>query len=74
MIQRCDFSSLKVDNAHIPHLQNTFRVLYRTFTQCFFIEDEGDIVFYKNSDGKAQRMLAEGALDIEFKKPSYKLD
>lgn len=48
--------------------QNTFRALYRTFTQCCFIEDDGDIVFYKNKDGKAQRVLAEGALDNEVKK------
>ncbi|KAJ8074956.1 hypothetical protein PM082_019283 [Marasmius tenuissimus] len=37
---------------------NTFRALYRTFTQCEFIEDEGDIVFYKNKDGKAVREVA----------------
>ncbi|KAF8876349.1 delta-12 fatty acid desaturase [Infundibulicybe gibba] len=37
---------------------NTFRALYRTFTQCCFIEDDGDIVFYKNKDGKAARVLA----------------
>ncbi|KAJ7158698.1 delta-12 fatty acid desaturase [Mycena filopes] len=36
---------------------NTFRALYRTFTQCLFIEDDGDIVFYKNKDGKAARRL-----------------
>jgi omega-6 fatty acid desaturase (delta-12 desaturase) len=50
--------------------QNSFRALYRTFTQCCFIEDDGDIVFYKNKDGKAQRVLAEGALDREVKKPA----
>jgi hypothetical protein len=48
--------------------QNTFRALYRTFTQCCFIEDDGDIVFYKNKDGKVQRVLADGALDNEVKK------
>ncbi|KAJ8517143.1 hypothetical protein ONZ45_g5620 [Pleurotus djamor] len=37
---------------------NTFRALYRTFTQCCFIEDDGDIVFYKNKDGEAARVLA----------------
>ncbi|KAI0795567.1 delta-12 fatty acid desaturase [Abortiporus biennis] len=37
---------------------NTFRALYRAFTQCCFIEDDGDIVFYKNRDGKAQRVVA----------------
>ncbi|TFK32080.1 delta-12 fatty acid desaturase [Crucibulum laeve] len=42
---------------------NTFRALYRTFTECCFIEDEGDIVFYKNKDGKASRHLAHDALE-----------
>ncbi|KAK7035390.1 hypothetical protein VNI00_011921 [Paramarasmius palmivorus] len=37
---------------------NTFRALYRTFTECEFIEDKGDIVFYKNKEGKAARVLA----------------
>ncbi|KAF9021611.1 hypothetical protein BDZ89DRAFT_1042660 [Hymenopellis radicata] len=37
---------------------NSFRALYRTFTQCCFIEDEGDVVFYKNRDGVAARQLA----------------
>ncbi|KAF4576275.1 hypothetical protein EYR36_001127 [Pleurotus pulmonarius] len=37
---------------------NTFRALYRTFTQCCFIEDDGDIVFYKNKDGESVRVLA----------------
>ncbi|EGN92175.1 hypothetical protein SERLA73DRAFT_191523 [Serpula lacrymans var. lacrymans S7.3] len=36
---------------------NTFRALYRTFTECCFIEDDGDIVFYKNKDGETQRKL-----------------
>ncbi|KAF5335826.1 hypothetical protein D9611_009655 [Ephemerocybe angulata] len=36
---------------------NSFRALYRTFSQCCFIEDDGDIVFYKNKDGKAVRIL-----------------
>ncbi|EAU81573.1 fatty acid conjugase [Coprinopsis cinerea okayama7 len=38
---------------------NTFRALYRTFTQCCFIEDDGDVVFYKNRDGVAIRVLAQ---------------
>jgi hypothetical protein len=33
--------------------------LYRSFTQCLFIEDEGDIVFYKNKHGIAARRLQE---------------
>lgn len=38
---------------------NTFRALYRTFTQCCFIEDDGDVVFYKNRGGIAARVLSE---------------
>ncbi|KIY67775.1 fatty acid conjugase [Cylindrobasidium torrendii FP15055 ss-10] len=37
---------------------NTCRAMFRTFTQCCFIEDEGDIVFYKDRDGVAGRNLA----------------
>ncbi|ETW77100.1 hypothetical protein HETIRDRAFT_441690 [Heterobasidion irregulare TC 32-1] len=37
---------------------NTFRALYRSFRECCFIEDDGDIVFYKNQHGEAQRFLA----------------
>ncbi|KAF8182679.1 delta-12 fatty acid desaturase [Pholiota molesta] len=47
---------------------NTFRALYRTFTQSCFIEDDGDIVFYKNKDGKVARVLAADALDNPTKK------
>ncbi|KAF8879058.1 delta-12 fatty acid desaturase [Infundibulicybe gibba] len=42
---------------------NTFRALYRTFTQCCFIEDDGGIVFYKNKEGKAARVLASGVAE-----------
>ncbi|KAJ7091326.1 delta-12 fatty acid desaturase [Mycena belliarum] len=42
---------------------NSFRALYRTFTQCCFIEDDGDIVFYKNKDGIAARVLADDIMD-----------
>ncbi|THU99412.1 hypothetical protein K435DRAFT_751838 [Dendrothele bispora CBS 962.96] len=42
---------------------NSFRALYRSFTECMFIEDEGDIVFYKNSQGKASRVLAKSDKD-----------
>ncbi|KAJ7595178.1 delta-12 fatty acid desaturase [Mycena floridula] len=41
---------------------NTFRALYRSYTQCSFIEDDGDIVFYKNRQGKAARVLADSTL------------
>ncbi|TEB24546.1 delta-12 fatty acid desaturase [Coprinellus micaceus] len=36
---------------------NSFRALYRSFSQCCFIEDDGDIVFYKNKDGRPLRVL-----------------
>ncbi|KAF8735414.1 hypothetical protein AX14_002070 [Amanita brunnescens Koide BX004] len=38
---------------------NSFRALHRSFTQCLFIEDEGDIVFYKDKHGQQARVLAE---------------
>ncbi|KAH9476003.1 Delta(12) fatty acid desaturase [Psilocybe cubensis] len=41
----------------------SFYALYRSFTQCLFIEDEGDIVFYKNKEGKAVRELKESVME-----------
>lgn len=41
---------------------NTFRALYRTFSTCCFIEDDGEIAFYKNKDGEAVRIIAPDAL------------
>jgi len=43
--------------------QNTFRALYRTFSECCFIEDKGDIVFYKNRKGEAARVVADIGVD-----------
>ncbi|KAF9475735.1 hypothetical protein BDN70DRAFT_221382 [Pholiota conissans] len=40
----------------------TFYALYRSFTQCLFIEDEGEIIFYKNKEGVAQREVADSVL------------
>ena len=37
------------------HLQPTLYALWRSFTQCTFIEAEGDIVFFKNQRGEALR-------------------
>ncbi|KAF8069220.1 delta-12 fatty acid desaturase [Lyophyllum atratum] len=34
-----------------------FRALYRNFTECCFIEDDGEIVFYKNKYGRPARVL-----------------
>lgn len=42
--------------------QNSFYALWRSFTQCMFIEEDGGIVFYKNKYGEAVRELAPGAL------------
>ncbi|KAI0711224.1 fatty acid desaturase-domain-containing protein [Earliella scabrosa] len=49
---------------------NTFYALYRSFTECVFIEDEGTIVFYKNRHGAAQRLLAEDAI-LTIKKEGW---
>ncbi|KAG6830772.1 hypothetical protein H0H87_007171 [Tephrocybe sp. NHM501043] len=40
----------------------TFYALYRSFTQCLFIEEEGDIIFYKNKQGLAAREVAQSAV------------
>ncbi|OBZ77389.1 putative alpha-L-arabinofuranosidase A [Grifola frondosa] len=41
---------------------NSFYALYRSFTECVFIEEEGGIVFYKNRRGEAMREVAETAV------------
>lgn len=41
--------------------QNSFYALYRSFTECVFVEEEGGIVFYKNKYGEAAREVAQGA-------------
>ncbi|KAH9940693.1 fatty acid desaturase-domain-containing protein [Amylocystis lapponica] len=40
---------------------NTFYALYRSFTECVFVEEEGGIVFYKNKYGESVREVAETA-------------
>ena len=40
----------------------TLYALYRSFTQCLLIEDEGEIIFYKNKDGVAVRELQESVV------------
>jgi hypothetical protein len=42
--------------------QNTFYALYRSFTECIFVEEEGNVIFYKNKSGKATREVEESAL------------
>lgn len=53
------FSSETPKSMVIQCVQNSFRALYRTFTECCFIEDKGDIVFYKNRKGEAARIVAD---------------
>ena len=42
-------------NLNWPYIyfQSVLRALWRSFTQCVFVEDEGDIVFFKNQYGEA---------------------
>lgn len=42
-------------------MQNAFYALWRSFTQCIFIEEDAPIVFYKNTHGEAARRVAESA-------------
>ncbi|KAF8531018.1 fatty acid conjugase [Gautieria morchelliformis] len=37
----------------------TFYALWRSFTQCWFVEDRGDIIFYLNKGGEPARRLKE---------------
>lgn len=53
-----NFCALCANDMLIP-LQNTFFALYRSFTECVFIEEDGAIVFYKNKHGHSQRDVAE---------------
>jgi len=40
---------------------NAFKALYRSFSECEFIEDTGDIVFFKNREGRANRCVADSS-------------
>ncbi|KAG6833965.1 hypothetical protein H0H93_012911, partial [Arthromyces matolae] len=40
----------------------TWYALYRSFTECLFVEEEGDIIFYKNRHGLPARQVAQGTL------------
>ncbi|GBE87653.1 Delta(12) fatty acid desaturase [Sparassis crispa] len=52
---------------------NEFYALYRSFTECVFVEEEGSIVFYKNRHGQAAREVAEGAVQ-EIKESGWNPD
>ena len=36
---------------------NMFVALYKSYKSCRFVEDEGDVIFYKNAQGKAARRV-----------------
>lgn len=60
----CSVSSFRStpNRDHSSFRQNSLYALYRSFTECVFIEDEGAIVFYKNAEGEASRQVADGVL------------
>ncbi|KIJ36992.1 hypothetical protein M422DRAFT_232190 [Sphaerobolus stellatus SS14] len=45
---------------YIHSSESVFKSLWDTYRQCKFIEDDGDIVFYKDNKGKAARQFAQG--------------
>lgn len=45
--------------AYTSDSTNTFRALWRSFTKCVFVEDEGEVVFYKDMQGETLREVAE---------------
>jgi len=49
---------------------NTFYALYRSFTQCLFVEEGGDIIFYKNREGIPSREVAKDAYKQKGWNPS----
>lgn len=51
----------------------SFYALYRSFTQCLFIEEEGDIIFYKNKHGVAAREVEQSAVK-EIQKSGWNPD
>jgi hypothetical protein len=40
------------------YLQPVYRAVYRAFTQCYFVEDDDEVVFYKDQKGRQGRQLA----------------
>lgn len=41
--------------AYASDSTNVFRALWRSFTECVFVEDDDNVVFYKNMQGEAAR-------------------
>lgn len=47
--------------AYVSDTSNLFYALWRSFNECVFVEDEGDVLFYKNMQGELNRQVAEAA-------------
>ncbi|KAI0634236.1 delta-12 fatty acid desaturase protein [Trametes polyzona] len=45
-------------DAYVYDSTPVFRALWRSFVGCLFVEDEGDVVFYKDATGSAKRSAA----------------
>lgn len=48
----------KLGSYYLYDDRNLFLTLFRNYRDCRFVEDEGDVLFYKNSQGKAQLRVA----------------
>ncbi|KAI0356910.1 delta-12 fatty acid desaturase protein [Trametes cingulata] len=44
-------------SAHVYDSTPVFRALWRSFVNCLFVEEDGDVVFYKDATGTAKRVL-----------------
>lgn len=56
--------SIPTPSAHTQaytFIQPTIHALWRSFTQCVFVEDVGQVVFYKNCEGVGVREAVEDA-------------
>ena len=65
MIPRCAPSSALTPRppaCTLTHAQNTFYALYRSFTQCVYVDDDEPVVFYRNRRGEAVRDVARDEL------------
>lgn len=47
----------KLGDHYMSTDENFWLSLWKSYTQCRFVEDEGDVVFYKNAKGKAIRRV-----------------
>ena len=52
--------------AYAQDSTNIFRALWRSFTYCVFVEEDENVVFYKNMKGEATR-------DVKFEEEDGEL-